>query len=313
MFRTLAAAALASALIPAAASAQVELKFKYVEGRQTTETRIENFTQTLKIMGMDFETKTTTETVTSMVEGKKDADGSLPLEIKVDSMKTEMAIPGGGMFVFDSAKPDDAKTDGPLQFLLDALKRLVGFKQVVHVASDGTAKSVDGNEKLLENIDQLDPQAQAVLKAAAKPETVVREFNERIHRFEPGLVRQGDSWERTEQDSIGGGSVMTAKKKYEYQGTVKSGDKELDKIGVTYLDAKLEFDADANPNAKITNPMFKVESSEGTILFDRNAGIVTESKSKLKLKGTMKIEINGAELDTEVEMVFDTVGTTKAK
>ena len=77
------------------------------------------------------------------------------------------------------------------------------------------------------------------------------------------------------------------RKKYEYTGTEKRGDKTLDKITSKVLEVKCPpQDAKTPSPLKVTKSDLKVESSEGTILFDREAGCLVESRDQIKSRGT---------------------------
>ena len=56
----------------------------------------------------------------------------------------------------------------------------------------------------------------------------------------------------------------------------------------------------------MTKSDLKVESSEGTILFDREAGRVVESRGKLHVKGSMTLSAGGQELPGELDITMET-------
>ena len=60
------------------------------------------------------------------------------------------------------------------------------------------------------------------------------------------LARPGESWERTQVIEIGGGQTLSFRKKFEYKGTEKKGDKELDKIATKVLEVKYNTEPDSN-------------------------------------------------------------------
>jgi len=128
-----------------------------------------------------------------------------------------------------------------------------------------------------------------------------------------GLVREGEPWERTETSDISGGQTLTFKKRYEYLGTVTKGGKTLDKIGVKALDVTLKMDPNVEAPAKITKSDLKVESSDGTILFDREAGTAVEHDETYRVKGdmTIVIKINGEdkELPSKIDLTIGSATT----
>ena len=64
------------------------------------------------------------------------------------------------------------------------------------------------------------------------------------------------------------------------------------------------------PNAqtplKVTKSDLKVESSDGTILFDREAGCVVEAKGKIQVKGDLTMMIQGMELPGTLDLNMET-------
>ena len=78
-------------------------------------------------------------------------------------------------------------------------------------------------------------------------------------------------------------------------GTEKKGDKTLDKITSKATEVKYSMDPESQSPLKVTKSDLKIESSNGTILFDREAGCVVESKGKTQIKGSMTFMIQGQE------------------
>ena len=56
----------------------------------------------------------------------------------------------------------------------------------------------------------------------------------------------------------------------------------------------------------MTKSDLKVESSEGTILFDREQGCVVESRDKTQIKGSMTFSAGGMELPGQLELSIQT-------
>ena len=84
---------------------------------------------------------------------------------------------------------------------------------------------------------------------------------------------------------IGAGMELVLRKKYEYAGTEKRGDKTLDKITAKVIDVKCRQDADSSSPLKVTKSDLKVNSSEATVLFDREAGCIVESHERIESRG----------------------------
>jgi hypothetical protein len=128
----------------------------------------------------------------------------------------------------------------------------------------------------------------------------------------PILVRPGETWDRTEVVDLEGGQSLTFQKRYEYKGPVQKDGKTYDQIAVKATSVVYALDPSANAQAKVDKSDLKVESSEGNILFDRQAGRVVESGAKTRIKGTMSITIMGKEFpDSGLDLTIETHHDTK--
>jgi Family of unknown function (DUF6263) len=287
------------------ASAQVKLEYKYSEGsssRAKTSTKVE---QTLTIAGMDIDTKAVSAVVTSTSVDKRRADGTLPVNQKTESIKTEIELPGGVKINIDSADPD-AKIDNPqLAFLGDLYKVMAGATHTFILDNNGKVKLVEGNEKLLAKLEGLDPKAASLIKGPLQTETIQRSFEQSHGNLPDTPVRQGETWERTEVSDLGAGQTLTFKKQYEYLGTVEEGGRTLDKIGVKATSVIYAMDPAADSPAKVEKSDLKIESSEGTILFDRASGEAIKSNDKTRIKGDMTLKIGEMELPSKLDLIFE--------
>ena len=217
---------------------------------------------------MDIETTAESTILTAESVGKKHDDGTLPITRKIESIKATLDLPGGIEVRYDSAEPD-AKIDNPqLAFLGDVYKLLLGSSHTFVLDETGKVKFVEGTEKDLGKLEGLDPKVSALLKKQLQSETLQRRF-EQIHASLPETgVKPGDTWERIEDAELGGGQTLTFKKRYEYLGPVEEGGKTLDKIDVKALEVTYNMDADAESPLEHIKSDLKIDSSEGTLLFD---------------------------------------------
>ena len=306
--RMLATMALVGALCPAV-RAQVKLEYKPAEGTTQRHKTAVKLQQVLSIAGMDVATAGETDLVTTTANGKRKADGTLPIVITLDSTRSKITVMGQE-YVVDSADKD-AKIDfEPLAFLGDLVKATRGASYTVVLDAKNGVKFVEGVEKNLEKVGDLSKQAAAELKSRFDAERIKREYREAHGYLPDGLVREGEPWERTETMEIGAGQTLTLKKRYEYKGTVTKDGKTLDKIGVKVLDVTFKMDPNAEAPAKVTKSDLKVDSSDGTILFDREAGAAVEHEETYRVKGDMTIVISINGEDKELPAKLDlTIGS----
>ena len=210
---------------------------------------------------------------------------------------------------YDSSEPDAKIDNAQLAFLGQVFKLAGEISYTVVLDGKAKVKAIEGAEKILEKADKLEPMARDAIRSRVESDKIKTQF-EQSHAILPDvLARPGESWERTETLDAGGGQTLTFRKKYEYAGTEKKGDKTLDKITVKANDVKLTMDPNTQSPAKVTKSDLKVESSDGTILFDREAGCVVESKGKTQIKGSLTLSIQGQDLPGELDLTMETTTT----
>jgi hypothetical protein len=231
----------------------------------------------------------------------------MPVLDKVESLHVEMSLPGGNNLTFDSSNPD-AKIDNPaLAFLGEALKLAGETSYTLVLDAQNKVKAIEGTEKLLEKADKLSPEAKDAIHSRMQTDKLKTRFEQELRSLPDVLARPGESWERTEVLDIGSGQTFIFKKKYEYMGVEKRGDKTLDKISSTVIAVELKMGPDANTPLKVVKADLKPASSEGTILFDREAGRVVSAKDKIQINGDMlTFSFSGAEIPGAIDLTMET-------
>lgn len=288
------------------AQAQVKLEHKYPEGTKSTVKTTTKVHQTLSIGGMDIETKAEEVVVSTSTVGKRNEDGTLPVTQKVVSIRSDLELPGGINVTFDSADPN-TKIDHPqLAFLGEVFKALVGVDYTIVLDAKDKFKFVEGTETFDAKLDGLDPKAAAVLRGRLSTEKIKRAFEQERGSLPSVLARQGEPWETTEVMDLDSGQTLTFGKRYEYLGTVEKDGKSLDKIGVRVLTVVYAMDPDSPSPLKATKSDLKVESSEGTTLFDRDAGKSVEESLVTRIKGNLTFTAGDKELPATLDLTLDT-------
>ena len=289
-----------------AAQAQVKLEHKFPEGRSLKYKTTSTTSQVLTIAGQEIETKSSQTVIASSTVGKKRDDSSLPVEQKVESLKIDLSLPMGLSVNYDSTDPN-FKIDNPmLEFLGEVFKLSAESSYTVVLDNQNKVKAIEGSEKLLEKADKLSDQAKSAVRSRLGADALKKAFEQEMRHLPDVLARPGESWERTEVLDVGSGQTLTFQKKYEYAGTEKIGDKTLDKISSTTTKAELKQDPAVDAELKLIKSDVKVESSDGTILFDREAGHVVSSKGSIRIKGdNMTFSIMGNEVPGSVDLTIE--------
>ncbi len=288
-----------------AARAQVKLEYKFPEGKTLTYKTNVKANQTMTIMGMEIPTESEETVVVSRAIGKRAGDSTLPVREKVESLRTELTIPGGVQISYDSKDPNFKIDNEQLKFLEDVFKLASEAAYTVVLDGKNKVKAVEGTEKLLEKAEKLNELVRGALRSQFQADKLKAKFEQSHANLPDVLARPGEPWERTESLDSGGQEIVV-RKKYEYAGTEKKGDKTLDKITAKVLEVTLKNDPNSQAPAQVTKSDLKVDSSDQTILFDREAGYVVESRGKLHVKGSMTLSAGGQELPGELEFTIAT-------
>jgi hypothetical protein len=287
------------------AQAQVKLEYKFPEGKKLTYKTTTKLHQLLTIQGQEIPTDVEEVSVGSQTVGKRRGDSSVPVSSKVESIRVELSLPGGINVSYDSSDPNAKIENEQLAFLSEIFKLAGEIEYTVILDAQNKAKAIEGTEKLLEKAEKLSPMARDAIRSRVESEKLKTNF-EQSHRNLPDvLARPGEPWERTETMDIGNGQTLTFRKKYEYAGTEKKGDKTLDKISSKALDVKYSMDPDAPSPLKVTKSDLKIDSSEGTMWFDREEGCVADASSKTRIKGSMTFSAQGQELPGELDLTLE--------
>jgi hypothetical protein len=284
--------------------AQVKLEYKFPEGKKLTYKTTWNPSQTLTLMGQEIQSRENKTVVWTQATGKRRGDSSLPVDVKVESLRTVLRLQGGIDLTYDSRKPGGKIDDPDFAPLGDIYKLESQVAYTVVLDGQNKVKAIEGTEALQEKAGKLDPIAREQIRGRIEAGRIEAQFEQEHRNLPDAPAKPGDSWERTEIEEYGG-PPLSLHKKFEYAGTEKRGDKALDKITIKVLEVKCPPQDPKTPSPlKATKSDLKVESSEGTILFDREAGCMVESRTRIKIKGTMTFSGGGTDTAIPVEMTL---------
>jgi hypothetical protein len=288
------------------AQAQVKLEYKFTEGDKLTYKTTSKTKQVLTLQGKEVETESDQVVVSSQTVGSRRADSSIPVEEKVESLRAELSLPGGNNVTFDSTNPD-AKIDNPALAFLGELFKLAGeTRYTIVLDKRNKVQAIEGAEKMVEKAEKLSPPARDAISDRMNTDKLKARFEQEHGNVPDVLCRPGEPWERTEVLDVGGGQTLVFKKRYEYVGTEKKGDKSLEKITSKCTGVEFKQDPAANSPLKLVKGDLKVEESTGTLLFDRENGRVFSATGKTRLKGDMMtFSFQNTELPGALDLTID--------
>lgn len=279
----------------ARAEGEVKLEAKFPEGQALRYQVRTQMNQQVKNLGMEMPSNQNRTVIRSETIGKRRGDGGLPVAVKVESLRERQRLPAGLDVNYDSKEGAARVANPDLDFFKDAYALESRVAYTIVLDGKNRVKAVEGADALRERVDGLDPRGGDLLRSRYAADSLREDF-EQTHALvalPDGPVKPGASWERTEVYDRGAGLALALRKKFEYAGTEKKGGKALDRITAKVLEAKYQQDPDSSSPLKLAKADIKVSSSEGTILFDREAGRVAESRERVELTGNLTFSAQG--------------------
>jgi Family of unknown function (DUF6263) len=289
------------------AHAQGKLEYKLPEGKKLTYKTTSRVRQLVTLMNnMELETikKETKEWSRSV--GERRSDSTLPVEERVQNLHVDYALPGGIKLTLDSSNPNRKVDNAQLAVLSDVFEQESMIAYVVLLDKETKVKAIEGVEKLREKAEKLnDPIAREEFQSEINADRLKARFEQELRSLPDVVVRTAEPWERTEILDING-KTFTIRKKYEYRGTEKKGEKVLEKISSKVLEVKYDQDPKGTLPLKVVKNDLKVESSEGTILFDREQGHLDNATERIRIKGQIGYLGAGVDQSGEFNLTIDT-------
>jgi Family of unknown function (DUF6263) len=289
------------------ALAQLKLEFKFPEGYNLTYKTTSRTRQLLTLMGgMERVTVLRETKLATLSVGKHRDDSTLPIEETIQLLRAEYTVPDGIKLTLDSSDPN-IKIDNPeLAFLADVFKLENVIAYTVVLDTQSKVNAIEGTEKLKAKAEQLtDSIAREEFQRAIHVDRLKTRFEQALRILPNVPAHAGESWERTELLEING-KAFTVRKKYDYVGTEKKGDKILEKISQKVLEIKYHTDVNEKLPLRVVKSDLKIQSSEGTILFDREEGHLASTSQKIQFKGNMTFSGAGVDQTGEFDLNFDT-------
>ena len=232
--------------------------------------------------------------VKSYAIGKRAADASLRIRVKVEGFRVHLKLAGDLEMSYDSRENAARFNDPALARHGDWCKLIAMTNYTIVLDGRNEVKAVEGSEALIEKGGKLDlnPEVRAGIRDHFSADKLKAGFENADLDLTDVLTRPGDTCERTETTP----DEMTFRKKYEYVGTEKKGDRTLDKISVKAVEVQIKVDPNSQEPMTPTGAELKVQSPVGMMLFDRETGCLVGSREKVHVRGPVKYSDMGQEV-----------------
>jgi len=291
----IAAVAICGLTSSALAQVKIDHRPKYVEGSKS-KVQIEMYLeQTLTLNGTDLDTKIEQFLIIANTVGKRLDDGTVPIDSQFEVLQTNLTLPGGNELAFDSGDAEKKADNAALEPIMSLLRASSKAKWQTLIGEDHKIKSVKYTNDAFASVDE-------ALKKEADPEKYKKQGNQDIDRLPTEPVKEGDTWKRSEQVDLGSGQTFEFEKEYKYLGTADVDGRTMDKIGVKHL--KVTYTVDNNPMFQLLQSDLKPTSSEGTLWYDRQHGVVTKMTVNVRIQGDLKLSIGGQEFDGKLDLTM---------
>jgi hypothetical protein len=275
--------ALSSLLLLAAgagpAFAQVNMQWKLKEGDKFyLEEKIVGKIE-VKAMGVSNSEEHSQTRLSSFVVKGRARDGFV-LEQRIESWKTKMSAPG----------EDDANK------LLDQLFKDVVF--TIHLSPSGAVTRFDGFDQIVKKLAAIDPAEAKKFKALVNEELMRAPLSMVFDVLPTSPVKKGESWKRENVVPMGPMGTFKFASTYTYQAT----DKSREEIGTKSILTWQPPRGDAGDiGFKIVKMDLSRKEASGRLVFDSAKGRLVQQETTMPLAGTMTIEVQGMQVDVELD------------
>ncbi len=255
-------------------------------------------TETNQIMTVMGQKVTQTQEQTFYIEwtGLEPKDGNLVVQQKIKGVKMKIDI-GGVNIAYDSM--DDKQPNNPMT---DFFKKLQEADLKITIdPKEMKVKSIQGHDELIKKLGVTNPQMEPLLKSILSEEALKQMAEPTWGAFPTTAKKKGEDWKKTSILDLGPIGKYETTYKYTYEG----GDKVKIEADLTYKapteKAGLPF--------QIKSASLKSKEGTGSATFDKAKGRFESSSMKMKLEGTLLIEVGG--METSVELTQDQTATVK--
>jgi hypothetical protein len=224
-------------------------------------------------------------------------DGKITMTQKIEGVKLKMDI-AGNVIQFDSNQPFNPANPATSSALSQFFQAMVGAElDITFKQADMTVEKVDRLDDLYKKLAAVNVTMEPLLKKLLTTNSVKQMIDPSFGAVPPGgTLNKGGTWDRASKVDLGPIGSYDNKLIYTYKGDKDDKDKVTisvksqlkynlppgDATGLPFKIIKADLKQDASP-------------SEGTVIFDRAAGRVAESKLGTTLEGSLTISLNGQE------------------
>jgi hypothetical protein len=281
-----------------------KLEFKAFTGKpffteQTTKTK-----QVMQVMGQKVNQNQEQTFMIQWTPEDKDKDGNYVVKQQIVGVKMKIDI-GGNNISYDSTL-NNAKN--PMTDFFEALMKKESVLTFT-ITPDLQVKSIEGRDKFIKSLIDINPQMQNLLKAILSEDALKKMAEPTWWAYPKDGVLPAKDATWTKSATLALGPIGNYKTDFTFTNKGEAAGK-VD-IGIK---TKLEYTA---PTEKaglpfvITKAELKGENGEGKAIFDRQKGRFESTSLTMKLSGKISIDVGNMNTDVELNQDQDSTSITR--
>ena len=141
-----------------------------------------------------------------------------------------------------------------------------------------------------------------LIKSEVETSHLLKAFNEEHAIFPDQPVRVDEAWTRHQRIGLGQGQHMSLQIEYTARGEKQHGENTIQHIDVEVQKVIFAHEGSSDAPLQIVSSDLAVQSSEGSILFDTERGVISESTLKFHVIGAMNFSADGQELPGKLDL-----------
>lgn len=269
--------------------------------------------QNIKVQGLDVG-QNQTQTFYFKFDPKKQEGDKWVVQQTIEGVKMKIDIAGSPV-QYDST--NEAAAGGTNTALSEFFKALKGSQFIMTIAKDGAVEKVEGREEFIKKLIGANKQLEQLLNKILSEEAIKQMADPTFGMVPKDVKKVGESWTKTVKLTLG--PLGTYENTYVFTYTKQTGDvAELDvKVALKYSPPAPDQGGETLPfkikAGKIEQTPEGDKNNAGKIQFNTKSGRIDSSNIKVKMTGSLTLDIGGTTTEVQLTQEQDTSVKTSDK
>jgi hypothetical protein len=262
----------------APAYGQVDMRWNFPQGGQFYIEDVQKIKGTLMVQGQTINQEQEQTFISRFTVLSKNADGSVVLERRIESMKVNSNLPTPGMD--------------------DLIKQLEGATFKVTVTSAMAVSKIEGVDEYIDRVTKANPMLGQLFRAMFSEDTLKAALDEAFGCLANKTVKPGDKWTHKGAIPMGPMGTIVGDNTYVYDGPQDGLHKVTVKGTLTY---KMPQAGAGGLPFQVTKADLKADEARGTIYYDAAKSRPARTEMKVHMKMTMTATAMGQNIDLTMD------------